>query len=327
MDKKILLILLAILILLLPSTLATSDNEVVSGNIEIVCTNSILADFTVNVLKNVSDVTIEYIMPPGVCPAHFDVRPSDISLIASADIVVSLGWEPWLAGLLNSSGNVGYSEIICSGLGPWNIPNGAIKYVEKISSELTSILPELNNTIQQNTEEYIEAINETAEQLKTLVNASGYIGKNVICMQWQKSFVEWLGFNVTISYAPPERLSTQDMLNISNVAKSKDVCAIIDNLQSGTDFGANIASESGISHIILTNFPGAIPGTDTYIDMIKYNTNQLISGISSFEYKKGEISNLLSQISAVEFQRNLSIVAAAILALIAIILAVLYKKK
>ena len=168
---------------------------------------------------------------------------------------------------------------------------------------------------------------KTAEQLKTLVNTSGYIGKNVICMQWQKSFVEWLGFNVTISYAPPERLSTQDMLNISNVAKSKDVCAIIDNLQSGTDFGANIASESGISHIILTNFPGAIPGTDTYIDMIKYNTNQLISGISSFEYKKGEISNLLSQISAVEFQRNLSIVAAAILALVSVILAVLYKKK
>ncbi|EMR74443.1 hypothetical protein MBGDF03_01252, partial [Thermoplasmatales archaeon SCGC AB-540-F20] len=61
-----------------------------------------------------------------------------------------------------------------------------------------------------------------------------------------------------------------------------EVCAVIDNLQSGTEFGARVASESGASHVIFTNFPGAVPGADTYLEMITYNTQQLINGTLAY---------------------------------------------
>jgi len=291
----------------------------------IICTNSVLADFTKNLIT--TNVTIEYIMPAGACPAHFDICPSDVSKIASADVVISLGWEPWLTSLLESSGNTGYKEIKCSQLGEWNIPSGAKKYVEKIKDGLSTIFPEQNNTISKNADSYILQIDETAEYLQNIINESGYWNKRVICMQWQKDFVTWLGLNVTSSYGPPEGLSTQDMLNVSEAAQVGEVCAIIDNLQSGTDFGAHIASESGASHVIFTNFPGAVPGTDTYLDMITYNTERLIDGLSTYEYKQGEISHPESTISSLEIQRNASLFGVFVLALLCIIFIVLYKRK
>ena len=291
----------------------------------IVCTNSILADFTSNILTD--NVTIEYIMPAGVCPAHFDTSPSDVSLITSADIIISLGWEPWLDSLLASSGNTDVKQIKCSQLGEWNIPSGAIKYVEKIRDELSLLLPEYNDTIQANAQAYLTEINGTAEYLQSIVISNGSVGKKVICMQWQKDFVEWLDLNVTYSYAPPESLSVQDELDIINAASSGDICAVIDSLQSGTDFGARVTSESGASHIIFTNFPGAIPGTDTYLEMIIYNTNQLTEGIEAYEYKQGGLQELESQISGLEVQRNASLVIAAMFGILACVFVVMYKKK
>ena len=294
-------------------------------NTTIICTNSILADFASNLVTE--NVTIEYIMPAGACPTHFDATPGDVSKIVSADIIISLGLEPWLDSLVNSSGKIHAQQIKCAGLGEWNIPSGAKKYVEKIRDELSLLLPTLNETIQKNAENYMAQIDETAQQLRENITAKGHQGKQIICMQWQQDFLEWLGCNVTSSYGPPEGLSTQDMLNVAKAASSEEICAIVDNLQSGTDFGARIASESGASHVIFTNFPQAIPGTDTYLKMISYNTEQLINGIATFEYKQGEIATLGQKVSLLELERNVSLLVVAILGISAFILLLLYKKK
>ena len=320
-KRKYVLLLTGVMLVLSCCTMPLKAAQ----NTTIICTNSILADFASNLIRE--NVTIEYIMPAGACPTHFDTTPSDISKILSADIIISLGWEPWLDSLVKSSENTHVQQIKCAGLGEWNIPSGAKKYVEKIRDELSRLLPILNETIHANAENYMAQIDETAQQLRENLTINGYQGKQIICMEWQQDFLEWLGCNVTSSYGPPEGLSTQDMLNVSKAASSDEICAIVDNLQSGTDFGARIASESGASHVIFTNFPGAVPGTDTYLQMISYNTKQLISGIGTFEYKQGEIAALEQKASSLELERNMSLLVVAILGISAAILIILYKKK
>ena len=318
--RKIIIFCTCLLILFISlSTFTQAENT------NIICTNSVLADFTSNIITE--NATIEYIMPAGACPSHFDTSPSDVSLIASADIIISLGWEPWLEDLINSSGNLDVETIKCSGLGEWNIPSGAKKYVEKIRDELLLIFPLQNETIQTDANAYLNQINETAGSLREIIENYGYLEKEIICMQWQEDFLEWLGLNITYSYAPPETLSTQDELDVIDAAATGEIYAVIDNLQSGTDFGARVASESGASHVIFTNFPGAIPGADTYLEMITYNTQQLINGISTYEYKQGDIANLENQLHNLELQRNVLLLVAVIFAILACILIALYKKK
>jgi ABC-type Zn uptake system ZnuABC Zn-binding protein ZnuA len=267
-------------------------------------------------------------MPSGVCPAFYDTTPSDVSKIVNADIIISFGssqMEPWLDDLLTY--NTDAKQIKCQNMGEWNIPTGAKAYVEYLTSELSKILPEINETINKNSQSYLMQIDNKSEELKDLIRSNGFVNKTVICMSWQKDFIKDLGLNVIYSYGPPQGLSTQDELDVINAATDNDVCAVIDNLQSGTDFGGHVSSESGASHILFTNFPGAIPGTDTYLDMITYNTNQLIDGINAYEYKQGDISNLEFQISGLELQRNLSVLFSVFFIILALIFYTLYRKK
>jgi len=319
------LIILPILMLLILSNFITISHAE-ENTINIVCTNSLLADFTSNLIKE--NVSIDYIMPPGVCPAYYDTTPSDVNKIIKADIIISFGspfMEPWLADLLEYNNNC--SVIECKNMGEWNIPSGAKKYVESLADELSDILPSLNETIHNNSEIYLSEINNTALELQNLIKTNGFTGKNVIAMKWQKEFLEWLGLNVIYSYGPPQGLSSQDQLNVINAASTNDICAIVDNLQSGVEFGAKVASETGASHIIFTNFPGAIPGTNTYLDMITYNTEQLTKGIQTYEYKQGDISKLQKQVSDLELQRNILLLLTIIFAILIVILLLIYKKK
>jgi len=321
-KSKTTLLFIAFLLFLSSVTIVDADENTT----QIVCTNSILADFTSNLVKE--NVSIDYIMPSGVCPAYYDTTPSDVSKILDADIIISFGsstMEPWLSDLLEYNEN--YSLIECKDMGEWNIPSGAKSFVQYIAEQLSEILPDQNETINSNAEAYLLEIDQMAETLKNSIEIKGYSNEKIITMSWQKDFLEWLGLNVTYFYGPPQGLSAQDQLNVINASNQDDVSVIVDNLQSGTDFGARVASESGASHVIFTNFPGAIPGTDTYLEMIEYNTEQLIKGIETYEYKQGEINTLQGQIDDLETQRNVSLSLVAIFAVLSIVIYVLYKKK
>lgn len=318
-------IILIILIISTNSIITPIQSKSDTSIVSIICTNSILADFTKNILKE--NAEIDYIMPPGACPTHFDTSPNDISKISSANILISLGLEPWLNDLIENSGNKNYTLIKCVNLGEWNIPSGAINYIDNLEKELSLILPYLQNTINENSRKYKILINSTSDNLKKIINENNYLNKKIICMKWHEDFLKWFGFSVIYSYGPPESLSTQDIINISIAASKNEVTAIVDNLQSGTDFGARISSESGSIHVIFTNFPNALPNTESYLDMIEYNIQKLINGIQTYEFKQGEIQNLENQIINIEIQRNALFVAFLITTLIAMILLIIYIKR
>lgn len=319
-KKKVLLILLSFLLIIhfVPQSTAEED-------IQIVCTNSVLADFTSNILTE--NVSIDYIMPAGACPSHFDTVPSDISKIVNADIIISLGWEPWLESLLNKSGNMDYTQIKCKGLGEWNIPTGATSYVKIIRDGLAAAIPEKQEIIKENANNYLSQINQTGQELKDKIETQNLLNRKIVSMQWHKDFLEWIGFNVTYSYLPPERLSVQDELDVINAASEPEISAVIDNLQSGTAFGAKVAGETGINHVIFTNFPGAIPNTNSYLEMISYNTDQLIDGITSFDQTSLQIKELQNQNNTLELQRNAFAVTTMLAAVLSILLFLFYKRK
>jgi len=326
MNKKLkntfILLGVGLLAVSLVPTISAEDS------ISIVCTNTILADFTSEITKNISsNVTIDYIMPAGACPAHFDTRPSDVSKIINADVIISLGWEPWLEGLINKSGKTSVDEIKCSNLGEWNVPKRAITYVECIQNGLSTIFPAYENIFASNADEYINLITITSEQLKETIQEQGLADRQIIAMAWQQEFLTGLGLNVTKSYGPPEGLSVQDELSVLSAATEYDISVIVDNLQSGIDFGARISEETGIVQVIFTNFPGAFPNTDSYIDMLIYNTNELIKGIQNYDSTTEQVRDLSNQLSTMTMQRNASLVFVAIFGALAIMFYVLFKKK
>lgn len=271
-------------------------------------------------------VDVISLVQPGVCPDHFDVRPSIISEVNTASLIVYHGIEPWLDGLIEASDNRNVKKLFLSG--PWGTPPLAIDKINSIKNALIEIDPQNKEYYKKNA----EAISRELEELnqKILEDAKEHEVSNykAIVMSWQAAFAQWIGLEIVNTYPPPETMSIQNVQNLVKIGKEEGVTFIIDNLQSGTSLGTQMAGEIGCRHIAFSNFPEAIPGTDTISEMIQYNADQLFISIQKLESESEEIALLKSEISSISNQLLIFQGLSGILLIITIALGViLYARK
>jgi hypothetical protein len=134
-------------------------------------------------------------------------------------------------------------------------------------------------------------------------------------MKWLKTFIETAGFTVVATFNPPETLSLGDEAVLIGTAKSEGIALVVDNLQIDTEFGAGIAAEAGAEHVVLTNFPGAVPKTETLSKMLRYNAQQLFNGTVTWQITSGlkaETNDLKNQVSIFQLTTGLAFIVACV---------------
>jgi len=264
-------IALAVAISLLVTGSALATETVVS-------THAVLGEFARVIGGDAIDVVT--IIPSGFCPAHYDLAPSDLAAVMNASLVLYSGFEPWMETLLDATESEG---AVLQLPGSWSTPTAAVGKVEAIRDALADRFPESAGTFAANAEAYIEDLRSLERSLLEQAEAAEVSSTAVICIEWQLDFVSWLGFEVAATYGIPEGLSLRDLVQLADVGRSADVMLIIDNLQSGVGFGAKLAQEIGALHIVLSNFPGAMPGTATVLDLFTANAEALLTAIEPIE--------------------------------------------
>ena len=321
MDKKGIFLILAVWIVLL---CLSSDivTEPVRGNSDspiIVCTTNVLGSIVEQYVGNQTEVVV--LAQPGLCPADYDIKPSDIEAVSKAKVLFYHGimGEYWLDDLIEASGNTNITKIKISG--PWNTPEGAKRYIRWIGGNLSQILGiDLNETMNA----MIEEIDRVSSDIQNEAASLGVNKTKVICMQWQASFVSWVGFDVIATYGPPQMLSTADIQNLTETAKKEGVALIIDNLQSGTEVGNTIATECNAIHVVLSNFPGALPQTETLAKMIEHNARELFYAVKTWRSTR----ELRAQNSSLQTQLMVLQSTMVIILVIAVVEAILlYRRK
>jgi len=211
-----------------------------TASAKVVCTTTVLA----GIVEDLTGEEVEIIASPSVCPAHYDIKPSDVDKVRDADIIFIHGMEPWVGELLNVSGS---KAKVVKVPGPWNTP----ELLRQKYIAVAKALEEEGYSV--SLKPSLDKINRTEKYLKEFAKKNGFVGTPVVCMQWQKNFVEFLGFNITVTYPPPEMVSAKKYEEI--IEKGRGSKLVIDNLQSGTELGKKIAKDIGAKEVALSNFP------------------------------------------------------------------------
>lgn len=302
-------IMIFFLAMSMPIGLSVAVNE--SEKPIIVCTTNVLGSIVKEIAAE--DVEVVVLVNPSLCPADYDMKPSDIWAVSHAKALFYHdipGEKPWLENLIAASGNENLLRVKVPGT--YNTPEGAKKCIEIVGGNLSQIL---SKNFSAKVEAMLNTIDSVANEIKSMARSLNVENINVICMKWQKPFVEWVGFNVVAIYDPPETLSTEDINNLINVARQNNVALIIDNLQVSTEFGESIASEVGAVHVVLTNFPGAIPGTENLARMFQYNARQLFDGLTEWRIIKDlkkETEGLKNQLTIYQATTSVAATIAAV---------------
>jgi ABC-type Zn uptake system ZnuABC Zn-binding protein ZnuA len=276
----------------------------------IVCTTSAIGNVVEECLGDTADVLV--LVQPGLCPADFDMKPSNVYAVSNARILFkqNIPGEFWLDGLLEAAGN---SNLIVVAIpGAYNTPEGAKNYIRGVGGNLSQILDvDLDSKISEMLNDVDEVSSWMASQAETLEAST----VKVICMSWLKTFIESAGFTVVATYNPPETLSAGDITSLLETAQNEGVALVVDNLQIDVEFGAGIASQVGAEHVVLTNFPGAIPGTENLPKMLRYNAEQLFNGTTTWQYTsalKAENEDLQNQVTIFQITTSLVVIVALV---------------
>ncbi|MCX8206645.1 MAG: metal ABC transporter substrate-binding protein [Methanothrix sp.] len=263
MKKAILLLILSLIV-----TYSASAEP-----IKIVATTSTLEDLIKSVGGDNVDVT--YIVSSGVCPDHWDLKPSQVAALNEASIIFQHGMEGWLKNVTRPDQKV----IVLSG--PWNTPQMAINKTMQIAAALKEADPEHAEEYDRRAEMLVERFQNVSRTLSERAKEAGTENVKVLCMEWQSGFVSWMGFDIVKTYASEEKLSLKDVNDLIEVGRSNNASIVVDNLQSGVKVGEQIAGEINATHVVLTNFPGAVEGTETLDKMILHNGESLLAAVAA----------------------------------------------
>jgi ABC-type Zn uptake system ZnuABC Zn-binding protein ZnuA len=274
----------------------------------IVCTTNAVGSIVQEFLGDTANVVA--LVRPGLCPADFDMKPSDVYAVSNAKVLFkqNIPGEFWLQGLLDAAGNTNLTQVAIPGV--YNTPEGAKNYISWVGGNLTQIL---NVDLDAKISEMLMEVDDVSSWMASQAQALQASTVKVICMKWLKTFVESVGFTVVAAYNPPETLSAGDINNLIDAAQSEGVALIIDNLQIDVDFGKGVAAEVGAEHVVLTNFPGAIPGTETIGQMLRYDAEQLFNGTNTWRSTatlRAEREDLKNQVTTFQITTSLAVIVA-----------------
>jgi len=228
------------------------------------------------------EILVITIIPAGFCPAHYDLRPSDFLHLAQAKLVLYHGIEVWMDRLL---ANVNPEAKVLKLSGPWNYPEALAEKAKAVAGALSEILPHKAALFEERLSAFLADLEDLSGEILTRAEELGLSEIPAIVMAWQESFARWLGLKIVATFPPEERLTMRDLLALAEKGKEEGVKIVIDNLQSGVSFGGRLAQILGASHVVLTNFPGPLPGAVDMLAMLWVNANLVFSAAESLALK------------------------------------------
>ena len=230
-------------------------------------------------------VQVANIIPPAQCPGQFDVKPSDVQMLADAKLFLMHGWqgEQFTQQLIQSANNPELKVVVLNIAGNWMTPTVQAQAIGNITSTLAEIDPQNAGYYQSNAESELAAITAKGNELEAKLAAGNLSQVNVICDEQVTDLAQWAGFNVIASYPSPDAITPKILQGLIDQGKQSGVALVIGNLQSGTsDAGATMASGIGAVLVTLSNFPGGFDDTETWEKAIENDANLLLEAMAKY---------------------------------------------
>ena len=286
MKRKILVSIVATLLLaalFLPLSCAhQSSAEIMAGS-------SLIAD----VAQDLTDGKMEVrnLIPPGMCPGHYDVKPSDVETLANSKAFLIHNWQQNMkniTGLVEAADNPNLIVKVIDVPDAPMVPDVQVEAIDKIAQALGEIDSQNSAYYQEKAGKRKQAVLAQGKAVGDRLREAKASEIKVICSGMQAGFVKWAGFDVIATYGRPEDLSVADVEQLVTKAKQAGVALVIDNLQSGTTATSKaVAQDIGAIQIIISNFPGGFENTETWEKTIDKNVDLLLEALNEWREQHG----------------------------------------
>ena len=276
------LVVFLLVTLLVPLSCVQSSADITTGS-------SLIADVTQDLAEG--KLEVRNLIPPGMCPGHYDVKPSDVETLANSKVLLIHNWQENMkniTGLVEAADN---PELIIKVIDVPDapmVPDVQAETIDKIVQVLSEIYPANSAYYRQRGELRKQAVLTKGEEIQGRLKEAKVSEARVICSAMQAGFVDWAGFNVVATYGRPEELSVAEVEQLVTEAKQAGVALVIDNLQSGaTGSSEAITLDIGAIQVTISNFPGGFEDTETWEKTVDKNVDLLLEALNEWRQRGG----------------------------------------
>ena len=231
------------------------------------------------------------LVPPGMCPAHFDIRPSQVQRLRGCKILIRFDFEKSLdkkvAGVIGTGLKVAEVRIrggLCQ-------PESYLSACTQIGWALFSaeiITQDIYNHVIKNVSARMKRLNDW---ISRKVRSAGLTDRAVVASVHQAEFCKSMGLKVVATFSNSDTAGTAEISAVVESARRAGVKLVIANRPEGRRLADKIASMIDAKVVVFDNFPPVqrvcLEGdqetrcTETFDSMVRINVLRLIAAVSS----------------------------------------------
>ena len=254
----------------------------------VVVTIPVLADFVRNIGGDL--ISVKSIITGLENPHTYEPRGSDVKAIASADLFVRVGLdlEAWSDKLVRNAGNSRLLQVtaardcivINNNPHVWMDIENARRMVTAITEGMIRADPSHTDDYRRNADLYIERLLTLDKKIRK--DLSLLTGKAVVtAIPAFTYFLKRYGIKeaATIISVPGKEPSARHLRRVITLMRKRGIRIILTVPQFPPRIPDLVAEETGATVVVATQLPGSLPGTGTYIAMLREDVRRILNAL------------------------------------------------
>lgn len=235
---------------------------------EVVVTNSYLQAAVQECLGH--DVEVLRLAEPGMCPGHFDLRPSQARSVAAARWFVRFDFQQTMDAKLPGRPEMTVVPVVVdAGLAT---PGGYVQACRTIAASLGGSTAAL--------ERVVDRMHRLEAAVAHTIDEAGLRGAKVICSRHQARACRALGLEVVAEFAATDQATLGQIDRVIRTGSDGAVRCVIANRPEGARLAQSIADRLGVPCVVFHNFPDIVDGEISFDRMYRRNVQRLIEATS-----------------------------------------------
>ena len=193
--------------------------------------------------------------PPGMCPGHFDISPSQVNRLGGGSILLLFDFQEEIGDALSRLKDRGLRirtvncpEGLC-------LPDTYLTIARSVADLLSQNSPDGKAEYEKRLEQIKNRLDELSAGIHKKMEESGLLDAKVVTSGHQAIFADWLGLDVVATFAGSDIETPGSINQCLQQAKGKDVRFVIANRQEGTVLAAALGERLNADVVVFSNFP------------------------------------------------------------------------
>ena len=241
---------------------------------EIAVTNSYLGCAVLDLCGD--DTEVLCLAPPGMCPGHFDISPSQVKQLCDCRMLLLFDFQKSVAETLSRVKEKGLKTAIVGEPGGLCVPETYLAVCRKVSDILLSEYPERKARYQQRLEVIGNDLKQLRQELFEKMRQAGISSAKVLASNHQADFANWLGLETIATFVGSDIETVTGIDHCIRKAEGQEIRFVVANKQEGTALAKALAERLGAKAVVFSNFPELRGEASGFHALLRANVDALL---------------------------------------------------